>query len=108
MQTGTRTHDLPPSRRVVSHYSIDAAVWNDTSKTNIIQSDSILTDLCYKTEFRDGTESYSETFDSDDPTPPYRYPTYDKDTYIGDRQPTPTQQRQVRFKRKASRKETEY
>jgi hypothetical protein len=36
----------------------------------------------YKTKYRDGTESYSEAFD-------------------------PTQQRQVRFKRKARRKQTE-
>jgi hypothetical protein len=44
--------------------------------------------LCYKTEFRDGTESYSEVFDTDDPTLSYRYPTYDTDTHLGDRSPT--------------------
>jgi len=33
-----------------------------------------------------------------------RYPTYDTDTHLGDRLPTLTQQRQFRFKRKASRK----
>ena len=64
--------------------------------------------LYYKTEFRGETESYSETFDPDDPTPPYRYPTYDTDPHIGDRQPTPTEQPQVRFKWKARRKQTEH
>ena len=63
--------------------------------------------LCYKTEFRNGTESYSVDFDPDDPTLPYSYPTYDTDTYLGDRPPTPTQ-RHVRFKRIASRKQTEH
>ena len=64
--------------------------------------------LCYKTEFRDGTESYSEAFDTDDPTLSYRYPTYDTDTHLGDRPPTPTQQQQVFIKRKASRKQTNH
>ena len=36
-----------------------------------------------------------------------RYHTYDIDTDLGDRPPTPTQHRQVRFKRKASRNQTE-
>jgi len=63
--------------------------------------------LYYKTEFRDGTESYSEDFDSDDPALMDRYPTYDTDTHRGDRPPTRTQQRQVRFKRNASRKQSE-
>jgi hypothetical protein len=40
--------------------------------------------LCYKTEFRDGTESYSEAFDPDDSTLMGRYPTYDIDTDLGD------------------------
>jgi len=63
--------------------------------------------LCYKTEFRDGTEFYSEAFDPDDPTLIDRYPRYDTDTHLGDRPPTPTQQREVRFTRKASRKNSE-
>jgi len=63
--------------------------------------------LYYKTEFRGGTESYSEAFDIDDPTLPYRYPTYDTDKDLDDRPPTPTKQ-QVRFKRKTSKKQTEY
>jgi hypothetical protein len=37
-----------------------------------------------------------------------RYPTYDTDTDLGDRPPMPTQQRQVRFKRKVRRKQTEH
>ena len=63
--------------------------------------------LCYRTEFRDRTESYSEAFDPDDSPLMGRYPTYDIDTDLGDRPPTPTQHRQVRFKRKASRNQTE-
>lgn len=35
--------------------------------------------LCYKTEFRDGTKSYSEAFDPDDPKLTDCYPRYDKD-----------------------------
>ena len=45
-----------------------------------------------KTEFRDGTESYSDVLDPDDPTPMNRYPKYDTYTDLGDRPPTPTQQ----------------
>ena len=64
--------------------------------------------LCYKIDFRDGTESYTEAFDPDDPTLIDCYPTYDTDTNLGVRPPTPTQQRRVRFKRKTSRKQTEH
>jgi len=32
----------------------------------------------------------------------------DTDTHLGDQPPTPTQQRQVRFKRKASKKQAEH
>jgi len=64
--------------------------------------------LCYKTEFRDGRESYSEALDLDDPTIIYRYPRYDTDTHHGDRPPTLTQQREVRCTLKASRKQTEH
>jgi len=46
--------------------------------------------LYYKTDFRDGKDSYSKSFDPDDPTLPYRYPTYDTDTHLGDRPPMPT------------------
>jgi hypothetical protein len=40
--------------------------------------------LCYKTEFRDGSESYSEALDLDDPTIIDRYPRYDTDTHLVD------------------------
>jgi len=59
--------------------------------------------LFYKTEFRNGTESYTATFDPDDPTLIDRYLRYETDTL-----PTPTQQREVLFTRKASRKKTEH
>lgn len=62
----------------------------------------------YKTEFRDGTELYSEAFDPNDPTLMGRYPKYDTDIHLGDQPPTPIQQRQVRFKRKASRNQTKH
>lgn len=62
--------------------------------------------MYYKTKYRDGTESYSETFDPEDPLLVDRYPSYDTDTYLGDWPPKPTQQRQVCFKRKARRKQT--
>ena len=48
--------------------------------------------LCYKTEFRDRTESSPEAFDPDDPTLIDRYPRYDTDTHLSDRPPTPTKQ----------------
>ena len=64
--------------------------------------------LYYKTEFRDGTESYSEAFDTDDPTLSYHYPIYDTDTHLGDRPPMTTQQQQVFIKRKTSRKQSEH
>lgn len=62
----------------------------------------------YKTEFRVGTESYFEDFDSDDPALLDRYPTYDTDTHRCDRPPRRTQQRHVRFKQNVSRKQTEH
>lgn len=41
--------------------------------------------MCYRTEYRDGTESYSEAFNPDDPTLLDRYPRYVTDTGLGDR-----------------------
>ena len=38
----------------------------------------------YKTKYRDGTESYSEAFNPEDPLLVDRYPAYDTDTYLGD------------------------
>ena len=60
--------------------------------------------LCHKTEFIDGTESYSEIYYPDDPTLMDCYPRYDTDIHLGDRPSTPIQQRDVRFTLKASRK----
>ena len=48
----------------------------------------------------------TEDFVSDDPTLLYSYTTYDTDIHLDEGPPTATQQRQVRFKRKASRKQT--
>ena len=60
--------------------------------------------LCYNTEFEDGSVSFLEAFDPDDPSLINRHPEYDTDTHLGDRPPTPTQQRDERYKIKASRK----
>ena len=60
--------------------------------------------LYYKMEFKDGSVSYSEAFDPDDPTLIDRQLEYDADKHLGDRPPTPTQQREIRYKLKASRK----
>jgi hypothetical protein len=49
--------------------------------------------LCYKTEFEDGSVSFSKAFDPDDPSLIDRHPEYDTDTHLGHRSPTPTQQR---------------
>ena len=48
--------------------------------------------------------SYSEAFDPDDPAVIDRYPEYDTDKHLGDRPPTPTQQRENRCRLKANRK----
>ena len=58
--------------------------------------------LCHKTEFIDGTVSYSE--DPDDSTLIDRYLEYEMDKHLGDRPQTPTQQREVRYKIMGSRK----
>ena len=50
--------------------------------------------------------THSEAFDPDDPTLIDRHPEYDTDKYLGDRLPTPTQQRDERYKLKASRKKS--
>jgi hypothetical protein len=62
--------------------------------------------LCYKTEFKYGSVSYSQAFDPDDPTLIDRYPEYDTDKHLVDRPPTPTQQREDRYKQKASKKKS--
>ena len=62
--------------------------------------------ICYKTEFEDGSVSFSEAFDPDDPSLIDRNPEYDTDTHLGDRPPTPPQQRDERYKLKASRKKS--
>ena len=58
------------------------------------------------TEYKDGSVSFSESFDPDDPALIDRYPDYTAETDIGDRPPTPIQQRDVTSKRKASQKKT--
>lgn len=60
--------------------------------------------LCYKTEFDDGSVSYSEAFDLDYPTLTDRHIEYDTDKHLVDSPSTPTQQRDERYKLKASRK----
>ena len=62
--------------------------------------------LCYKTEFEDGSVSFSEAFDPDDPSLIDRHTEYNTDTHLGDRPPTPTQQRDERCKLKTSRKKS--
>ena len=62
--------------------------------------------LCYKKKFKDRLVSYSEAFDPDDPTLIDRHPEYDTDKHHGDKPPTPTQQREDRYKLKASRKKS--
>jgi hypothetical protein len=49
--------------------------------------------LAYKTLFKDGSVSFSASFDPDDPTLIDRYPDYTTETDPGERPPTPTQQR---------------
>jgi hypothetical protein len=56
--------------------------------------------LCFKTEFEDGSVSFSEAFDPDDPSLIDRHPEYDTDTHLGDRPPAPNQQRDERYKLK--------
>jgi hypothetical protein len=62
--------------------------------------------LTYKTELKDGSVSFSESFDPEDPALIDRYPDYTAETDLGDRPSTPTQQRDVNGKRKASKKKT--
>jgi hypothetical protein len=61
--------------------------------------------LTYKTEFKDGSVSL-ESFDTDDPALIDRYPDYTTETDLGDRPPTPTQQRDENSKRNACKKKT--
>jgi hypothetical protein len=58
----------------------------------------------YKTEYRDGSVSFSESFDPDDPTLIDRYPDYTTETDLGERPPTPTQRREKNSMRKTSKK----
>jgi hypothetical protein len=75
--------------------------WN---KFTTVQSLYIKGKLSYKTEFKDGSVSFSESFDPNDPALIDRYPDYTTETDLGDRPPTPTQQRGKNSKRKASNK----
>jgi hypothetical protein len=62
--------------------------------------------ICCNTSFKDGSVSFSESFDPDDPSLIDRHPDYNTDTHLGDRPPTPTQQRDERCKLKTSRKKS--
>ena len=62
--------------------------------------------LYYKKEFKDGSVSYSDAFDPDDPPLIDRHPEYDTDKHLVDRPPTPMQQREDRYMLKASRKKS--
>jgi len=75
-------------------------------KCTSIRSPYMRGKLCYKTEFEDGSVSFSEAFDPDDPSLIDRQPEYDTDTHLDDRPPTPTQQQDERYKLKASRKKS--
>ena len=77
--------------------------WN---KCTTVRSPYIRGKLTYKTEFKDGSESFSVSFDPDDPALIDRYPDYTTETDLGDRSPTPTQQRDENSKRKACKKKT--
>jgi hypothetical protein len=54
-----------------------------------IRSPYIRGKLSYKTEFKDGSVSFSESFDPDDPSLIDHHPDYTADTDLGDRSPTP-------------------
>jgi hypothetical protein len=64
--------------------------------------------LCYNTEFRAGTELYSEAFDPTILTLINHYHRYDTNTHLDDRPLTPAQLREVHFTRKVIRKKTEH
>ena len=76
--------------------------WN---KCTAVRSPYIRGKLTYKTEFKDGSVS-SESFDPDDPALIDRYPEYTTETDLGDKPPTPTQQRDENSKRNACKKKT--
>ena len=75
--------------------------WN---KCTAVRSPYIRGKLTYKTEFKDESVSFSESFDPDDPALIDRFPDYTTETDLGDRPPTPTQQRDGNSKRKACKK----
>ena len=75
--------------------------WNTCTT---VRSPYIRGKLSYKTEFKDGSVSFSESFDPDDPALIDRFPDYTTETDLGDRKPTPTQQRDENSKRKACKK----
>jgi hypothetical protein len=75
--------------------------WN---KCTAVRSPYIRGKLTYKTEFKDGSVSFSESFHPDDPALIDRYPDYTTETDLGDRPPTPTQQRGENSKLKVCKK----
>ena len=62
--------------------------------------------LFLKCTFEDGSVSFSVAFNPDDPLLIDHHPEYDTDTHLGDRPPPPTQQRDEKYKLKASRKKS--
>ena len=72
-------------------------------KCTAVRSPYIRCKLTYKTELKDGSMSFSESFDPDDPSLIDRYPDYTAETDLGDRPPTSTEPRDVYSKRKASK-----
>ena len=77
--------------------------WN---KCTAVRSPYIRGKLTYKTEFKDRSVSFSESFDPDDPALIDRYPDFTTETDLDDRPAIPTQQRDENSKRKACRKKT--
>ena len=71
--------------------------WN---KCTAVRSTYIRGKITFKTEFQDGSGSFSESELLD------RYPYYTTETDLADRPPTPTQQRDVKSKQKAHKKTT--
>jgi hypothetical protein len=75
--------------------------WN---KCTAVRSPYIRGKLTYKAEFKDGSVSISVI--PDDPALIDRHPDYTTETDLGDRPPTPIQQRDENSKRKANKKKT--
>jgi hypothetical protein len=73
-----------------------------------VRSPYIRDKLSYKTEYKDGSVSFSESFDPDDPTLIDRFPDYTTETDLGERPPTPTQRRGKKQHAKGKQEEENY